>query len=98
MNICVIPARGGSKRILRKNIKKFLGKPIIAYSIEAALGSNCFDQIIVSTDDEEIAEIAYDSDKFYDKMGYDPAEYKKGGRVGLKSGGLAIRGKGCEIK
>jgi len=58
MNICVIPARGRSKRILRKNIKKFLGKPIIAYSIEAALESNCFDQIIVSTDDDEIAKLA----------------------------------------
>ena len=58
MNICVIPARGGSKRILRKNIKEFNGKPIIAYSIEAALKSNCFDQVIVSTDDNEIAEVA----------------------------------------
>mgnify|MGYP000613173252 CR=1 FL=1 len=58
MNICVIPARGGSKRIPRKNIKEFNGKPIIAYSIEAAFESNCFDQIIVSTDDIEIKEIA----------------------------------------
>ncbi len=58
MNICMIPARGGSKRIPRKNIKAFNGKPIIAYSIEAALGSNCFDQVIVSTDDNEIAEVA----------------------------------------
>ena len=58
MNICVIPARGGSKRIHRKNIKKFLGKPIIAYSIEAAVASNCFEQIIVSTDDNEIAKLA----------------------------------------
>jgi len=58
MNICIIPARGGSKRIPRKNIKQFLGKPIIAYSIKAAIESNCFDQIIVSTDDEEIAELA----------------------------------------
>jgi len=57
MNMCVIPARGGSKRIPRKNIKEFLGKPIIAYSIEAALESNCFDEIIVSTDDDEIAEL-----------------------------------------
>ena len=56
--MCVIPARGGSKRILRKNIKEFNGKPIIAYSIEAALKSNCFDQVIVSTDDNEIAEVA----------------------------------------
>ena len=58
MNICMIPARGGSKRIPRKNIKAFNGKPIIAYSIEAALESNCFDQVIVSTDDNEIAEVA----------------------------------------
>jgi pseudaminic acid cytidylyltransferase len=58
MNICVIPARGGSKRIARKNIKEFNGKPIIAYSIEAALKSNCFNQVIVSTDNNEIAEVA----------------------------------------
>ncbi len=58
MNVCIIPARGGSRRIPRKNIKDFLGKPIIAYSIESATKSNCFDQIIVSTDDTEIAEIA----------------------------------------
>ena len=58
MNVCVIPARGGSKRIPKKNIKEFHGKPIIAYSIEAALESHCFDQVIVSTDDDEIAETA----------------------------------------
>ncbi len=57
-NICIIPARGGSKRIPRKNIKDFLGKPIIAYSIEAALKSGIFDEVMVSTDDEEIASIA----------------------------------------
>ena len=57
MNLCVIPARGGSKRIPRKNIKSFNGKPIIAYSIEAALNSGCFDKVIVSTDDPEIAEV-----------------------------------------
>ena len=57
-NICIIPARGGSKRIPRKNIKLFLGKPIIAYSIEAAINSNIFDEIMVSTDDIEIASIA----------------------------------------
>jgi N-acylneuraminate cytidylyltransferase len=57
-NLCIIPARGGSKRIPRKNIKSFLGKPIIAYSIEAALKSNLFDEVVVSTDDEEIANIA----------------------------------------
>ena len=58
MNICVIPARGGSKRIPRKNIKDFFGKPIIAYSIEAALKSHIFQRVIVTTDDEEIATIA----------------------------------------
>jgi len=57
-NICIIPARGGSKRIPRKNIKYFLGKPIIAYSIEAAINSNLFEEVIVSTDDDEIAKIA----------------------------------------
>lgn len=57
-NIAIIPARGGSKRIPRKNIKPFLGKPIIAYSIEAAIQSGLFDTVIVSTDDVEIAEVA----------------------------------------
>lgn len=57
-NIAIIPARGGSKRIPRKNIKDFLGKPIIAYSIEAALQSGLFDEVMVSTEDEEIATIA----------------------------------------
>ena len=58
MNVCVIPARGGSKRIPRKNIKIFNGKPVIAYSIEAALASEQFDRVIVSTDDEEISSVA----------------------------------------
>ncbi|MDP9940099.1 pseudaminic acid cytidylyltransferase [Ectopseudomonas alcaliphila] len=58
MRLAVIPARGGSKRIPRKNIKPFCGKPMIAWSIEAALASGCFDAVIVSTDDAEIAEIA----------------------------------------
>ena len=58
MNICVIPARGGSKRIPRKNIKLFGGRPMIEWSIDAATKSELFDQIIVSTDDSEIAEIA----------------------------------------
>lgn len=56
--VCIITARGGSKRIPRKNIKEFLGFPIIKYSIEAALGSGCFDEVMVSTDDEEIATVA----------------------------------------
>jgi len=58
MNICVIPARGGSKRIPRKNIKPFNGKPMIAYAIEAAINCGLFDHVIVSTDDSEIAETA----------------------------------------
>ena len=58
LNLAIIPARGGSKRIPKKNIKYFLGKPIIAYSIEAALNSNLFEEVIVSTDCQETAEIA----------------------------------------
>lgn len=57
-NLAIIPARGGSKRIPRKNIKIFMGKPIIAYSIEAALRTGLFDEVMVSTDDEEVAEVA----------------------------------------
>jgi pseudaminic acid cytidylyltransferase len=56
--VCLIPARGGSRRIKRKNIKDFWGKPIIAYSIATARESELFDEIIVSTDDAEIAEVA----------------------------------------
>lgn len=58
MRLAVIPARGGSKRIPRKNIKDFCGKPIIAWSIETAIKSGCFDRVIVSTDDEKIAAVA----------------------------------------
>ncbi|MBS1645320.1 MAG: pseudaminic acid cytidylyltransferase [Bacteroidetes bacterium] len=57
-SLAIITARGGSKRIPRKNIKEFLGKPIIQYSIDAALQSGLFDEVMVSTDDEEIAAIA----------------------------------------
>ena len=57
-NLAIIPARGGSKRIPKKNIKDFLGKPIIAYSIHAAIQSQLFSEVMVSTDDEEIAEVA----------------------------------------
>lgn len=56
--VCIIPARGGSKRIPRKNVKSFCGKPMIAWSIEAARTSGVFDRIIVSTDDDEIAAVA----------------------------------------
>jgi N-acylneuraminate cytidylyltransferase len=58
MNIAIIPARGGSKRIPGKNIKLFAGKPLIAYSIQAAKTSGLFDKIIISTDSEEVAEVA----------------------------------------
>jgi N-acylneuraminate cytidylyltransferase len=58
MRLAVIPARGGSKRIPRKNIKLFCGKPMIAWSIEVALQSGCFDRVLVSTDDPEIAQVA----------------------------------------
>ena len=56
--IAIIPARGGSKRIPRKNIKSFCGKPILAYSIEAALNTGLFDEVMVSTDDKEISDVA----------------------------------------
>ena len=58
MRVAVIPARGGSKRILRKNIRVFAGQPIIVWPIKAALSSGLFDQVVVSTDDAEIAEVA----------------------------------------
>jgi pseudaminic acid cytidylyltransferase len=60
MKIAIIPARGGSKRIPRKNIRQFHGKPMLAWSIEAARASQLFERVIVSTDDPEIAEIARD--------------------------------------
>ena len=71
MNLCVILARGGSKRIPRKNIKEFCGKPLIAYSIETAKKSNLFKKIVVSTDDKEIAEI---SKKYGAEILYRPKE------------------------
>lgn len=58
MNIAIIPARGGSKRIPRKNIKKFCGQPMLAYPIKAALESGVIDKVIVSTEDKEIATVA----------------------------------------
>jgi N-acylneuraminate cytidylyltransferase len=58
MKLAIIPARGGSQRIPKKNIRLFCGHPIIKYSIEAAINSDCFDEVMVSTDDERIAEIA----------------------------------------
>ncbi|SFL25454.1 N-acylneuraminate cytidylyltransferase [Pseudovibrio ascidiaceicola] len=58
MAVCIIPARGGSKRIPRKNIRNFLGKPMIAWSIQAAQLAECVDDVVVTTDDAEIAEIA----------------------------------------
>jgi len=64
MNVAVIPARGGSKRIPRKNIKEFCGKPMIAWPIEVAKESGLFEHIIISTDDEEIAEILSKKNEF----------------------------------
>lgn len=61
MTVCMIPARGGSKRIPRKNIKPFCGKPMIRWSIDAARESGVFDRILVSTDDPEIAALAQDA-------------------------------------
>lgn len=58
MRLAVIPARGGSKRIPRKNLRDFCGRPMISWSIDAARDSGCFDRVIVSTDDDEIADIA----------------------------------------
>lgn len=58
MNVCIIPARGGSKRIAGKNLKSFMGRPILTYSIDIAKKAKIFDQIIVSTDCQEIADIA----------------------------------------
>lgn len=60
MNVAIIPARGGSQRIPGKNIKVFCGKPILSYSIEVALNSRLFDEVIVSTDDETVASVAVD--------------------------------------
>lgn len=59
--LAIIPARGGSKRIPRKNIKIFAGHPIISYAIKNALNSKCFDEVMVSTDDDEIAQVAIKS-------------------------------------
>lgn len=58
MNLAIITARGGSKRIPRKNIRPFCGQPIVTYSIKAAIEAGCFDEVMISTDDQEIAEIA----------------------------------------
>ena len=57
-HIAIIPARGGSKRLPKKNIKLFCGKPLITWSIDAAIESNIFDEIVVSSDNDEILEIA----------------------------------------
>ena len=73
--LCIITARGGSKRIPRKNIKDFLGKPIIAYSISAALEAGIFDEVMVSTDDSEIAEV---SRKFGAKVPFMRSEFSSG--------------------
>ena len=72
--IAIITARGGSKRIPKKNIKDFCGKPIIAYSIEAAIQSELFEEVMVSTDSEEIAEIA---EKYFTMLMGDEVEPRK---------------------
>ena len=56
-SVCIITARGGSKRIPRKNVREFCGKPMLAYSVETAVASGIFDVVMVSTDDDEIAEM-----------------------------------------
>lgn len=58
MNVAIVPARGGSKRIPRKNVRPFCGRPMMAWSIEVLLGSGCIDRVVVSTDDDEIAALA----------------------------------------
>jgi pseudaminic acid cytidylyltransferase len=78
--LCVIPARGGSKRIEKKNIRPFCGKPIIAYSISAAQESKCFDEVMVSTDDPEIAELAR---KYGASVPFLRSERTSGDTVGL---------------
>ena len=78
--IAIIPARGGSKRIPHKNIKLFLGRPIIQYSIEAAIKSNLFDEVMVSTDDNEIADI---SKKFGAKVPFMRSETTANDYAGL---------------
>ena len=96
-NIAIITARGGSKRIPKKNIKEFIGKPMLAYAIEAALDSKIFDEVMVSTDSEEIAEVAKrygakvpflrsartasDSATTFDALDEVIQEYKKLGKV-----------------
>ena len=79
--LCIIPARGGSKRIPKKNIKNFLGKPIIYYSIIKALESKCFDEVMVSTDDSEIKKI---SEKFGASVPFLRNEQKSGDNIGIK--------------
>ena len=77
MNVVVIPARGGSKRIPKKNIKQFCGKPMISWPIEVAKQSQLFERIIISTDDEEIAEVA----RLYGAAGEEFNSHVKGSGV-----------------
>ena len=75
--VAIIPARGGSKRLPRKNVLPFNGRPIIEYTVEAALGSGCFERVVVSSDDEEILDVARksgaDVDRRTDELGSDTA-------------------------
>ena len=75
--IAIIPARGGSKRIPKKNIKDFFGKPLIAYSIEVALASDLFEKVVVTTDDESIAKISNTGEIIGKKEGTGYLGYKK---------------------
>jgi N-acylneuraminate cytidylyltransferase len=98
MNIAIIPARSGSKRIPKKNIKPFLGKPLIAYSIEAALASPSIDQVFVTTDSHEIADIAQEygaSVPFIRDAKLADDQSSVG--VALKDASTRIRQQGCEF-
>lgn len=89
-SIAIIPARGGSKRIPGKNIKKFAGKPIIAYSIECALRTKLFDDVIVSTDDEKIARVAK---KYGASVPFLRSKKTAGDRASLESAMLEVIGR-----
>ena len=79
--ICIIPARGGSKRIKKKNIKDFYGKPIIYYSIKKAIESKCFDVVMVSTDDDKIKNIAIECGA---EVPFMRSKYNSGDNIALK--------------
>ena len=107
-SVCLIPARGGSKRIARKNIKSFFGKPLISWAIETAISSGIFDEVYVSTDDEEIASIskhygASSSWQFYTDGSGDTSTLKfvyqrsDGGGSATITGGTVERGQWTHV-